>query len=82
MEQPAYVSEARKSFHAALLNSVLCIDAAGVPSNADKGSRISTNITIGVARRIGVGASGARLAGKCLEMNAQRSAGNSWKILS
>ncbi len=43
MAQVAYFSEARKSFHAALLDSILRIDAAGVPSNADKGSRISTN---------------------------------------
>jgi hypothetical protein len=43
MEQPAYFSEARKSFHAALLNSILRFDATGMPSNADKGSRISTN---------------------------------------
>jgi len=64
MEQPAYFSEARKSFHAALLNSILRIDATGVPSNADKGSRISTNIAIGIARRIGVEAIGARLAGQ------------------
>jgi hypothetical protein len=53
MEQPAYFSEARKSFHAALLNSILRFDATGVPSNADKGSRISTNIAIGIARRRG-----------------------------
>ena len=64
MEQPAYFSEARKSFHAALLNSILRFDATGVPSNADKGSRISTNIAIGIARRIGVEAIGARLAGQ------------------
>jgi hypothetical protein len=30
MEQPAYFSEARKSFHAALLNSILRIDATGM----------------------------------------------------
>jgi hypothetical protein len=64
MEQPAYFSEARKSFHAALLNSILRIDATGVPSNADRGSRISTNIAVGIARRIGVDAIGARLAGQ------------------
>jgi len=64
MEQPAYFSEARKSFHAALLDSILRIDATGVPSNADRGSGLSTNIAVGIARRIGVEAIGARLAGK------------------
>ena len=64
MEQPAYFSEARKSFHAALLNSILRIDATGVPSNAGRGSRLSTNIAVGIARRIGVEAIGARLAGQ------------------
>ena len=62
MEQPAY--EARKSFHAALLNSILRIDATRVPSNAGMGSRVSPNLVIGIARRIGVEAIGARLAGQ------------------
>jgi hypothetical protein len=37
VEQLAFFSEARKSFHAALLNAILRINATGVPSNADRG---------------------------------------------
>lgn len=64
MTVPAYFSEARRSFHAALLNAVLTIDSAGVPSNADKSSAVSRRIASGIAAKIGAAAQGARLAGQ------------------
>ena len=60
----AYFSEARRSFHAALLESVLRIDANGVPSNADKHSRPSVKIAKGILERLGSESIGARLSGQ------------------
>jgi hypothetical protein len=60
----SFLLEARKSFHAALLTSILRIDDNGVPSNADKHSVPSVQIAVGMLRRIGESAIGARLAGQ------------------
>ena len=57
----AYFSEARKSFHAALLNSVLLVDDTGVASNADRHNAYSVRIARGVVGRLGAEAIGARL---------------------
>ena len=64
MSQSAHFSEARKSFHAALLHSVLRVDDAGIASNADKHNKYSVSIAYGIARRIGIKSRGARLAGQ------------------
>ncbi len=49
----ALIAEARKLYHAGLLsNSVLTIDTKGVPSNADKDSKLSTRIALGIAKRL------------------------------
>lgn len=60
----AFWSEARKSFHAALFKAVLKIDENGVPSNADKSSKVSVKIAQGIMERLGAETKGARLAGQ------------------
>lgn len=64
MNDEVFFSEARRSFHAALLNSVLRTDAKGIPSNADKHSKPSVSIAVGIMERLGAEAVGARLAGQ------------------
>ncbi|MXX90526.1 MAG: type II restriction endonuclease [Boseongicola sp. SB0677_bin_26] len=64
MNDEAFLSEARRSFHAALLASVLRTDKKGVPSNADKHSKSSVGIAKGILERLGADAVGARLAGQ------------------
>ena len=64
MSGEVFFSEARRSFHAALLASLLRADAKGIPSNADKHSPTSVSIAVGILERLGAGAVGARLAGQ------------------
>src|SRR5215471_16391447 len=64
MSIPAHFSEARKSFHAALLGNVLRIDERGIASNADSSNRTSIRIARGIVNLIGQEAAGARLAGQ------------------
>ncbi|HXH08861.1 MAG TPA: NgoMIV family type II restriction endonuclease [Alphaproteobacteria bacterium] len=64
MDTLAYFSEARKSFHAALLGSVLQVDHRGIPSNADGSNQNSIRIALGILTQIGEAAKGARLAGQ------------------
>lgn len=63
MSDDALFTEARRSFHAALFNTVLRTDN-GVPSNADKHSKPSINIATGIIERLGPETVGARLAGQ------------------
>ena len=56
--------EARKRFHAALLESVLRVTDDGVATNADKGSKPSREIALGITERIGYEVGGLRLAGQ------------------
>lgn len=49
----ALIAEARRQYHSALLsNSVLTIDAKGIPSNADRTSKLSVSIAKGIASRL------------------------------
>ena len=64
MNGDVFFAEARRSFHAALLASVLRTDANGIPSNADKHSKMSVSIAVGILDRLGAGAVGGRLAGQ------------------
>ena len=64
MNDNAFFSEARRSFHAALLASVLRTDSKGIPSNADRYSKPSVSIAKGILERLGTHAVGARLAGQ------------------
>ena len=63
MSKDAFFSEARRSFHAALFASVLRTDE-GIPSNADKHSKPSVSIALGIIERLGPESKGARLAGQ------------------
>jgi hypothetical protein len=56
--------EARREFHAALLLKTLTINAAGVPSNADKDSRGSVAIAQGIANLLKAETVGERIAGQ------------------
>lgn len=56
-------AEARRRYHTALLNSVLIVDARGIPSNADKSSRTSVRVAQGIAARL-QSEIGDRLAGQ------------------
>ena len=64
MNHGAFLPEARRGFHAALLKSVLRTDARGIPSNADKHSKPSVRIAVGILERIGASAVGTRLVGQ------------------
>ena len=64
MNGAVFFSKARRSFHAALLASVLYTDAKGIPSNADKHSKTSVSIAVGILQRLGAEAVGARLSGQ------------------
>lgn len=61
---PAFLSEARRSFHKALLDAVLKRSDKGVPSNADKDSKLSVALASGVMEKLGAESVGARLAGQ------------------
>lgn len=64
MTVPADFLEARKRFHAALLEATLTINAAGVPSNADKDSKASVAIAKGIAELLKAETIGERIAGQ------------------
>src|SRR6476469_258406 len=64
MNDKAFFLEARQSYHAALVERVLCIDEAGIPSNADKGQKSSVLLARAIAERLGVEVIQARLAGQ------------------
>lgn len=63
MEQLPLIETARKHFHQQLLSSVLTVQR-GVPSNADRASKISIDISGGIVHQLGVNASGIRLPGQ------------------
>lgn len=49
----ALIAEARRRYHAGLLsNGVLTIDEKGIPSNADRSSKLSIAIAKGIAKRM------------------------------
>lgn len=64
MNDEGFFSDARRSFHASLLASLLSTDAKGIPSNADRYSRTSVSIAVGIVKRLGAKPGGARLAGQ------------------
>ena len=61
---PAFFAEARRSFHAALLEKVLRSNELGIPSNADGNNTASVALAKGVLSRLGAEVIGARLAGQ------------------
>lgn len=62
MNKDAFFTEARHSFHAALLASILCTDSKGIPSNADSHSKLSVAIAKGITEILGCEVKGKRLA--------------------
>lgn len=60
---PAQIVDARKKYHASLLQSVLTINKDGIPSNADKDSKLSVSIAKGIAENL-ESTTGERLAGQ------------------
>jgi hypothetical protein len=60
----AFFTEARRSFHAALLEKVLRANSEGIPSNADGNNVASIAIAKGILTRLGAEVTGARLAGQ------------------
>jgi hypothetical protein len=58
------IAEARRSFHAAQLRSILTRDGAGVVSIADSNSNASKAIAAGILRRLGKSSLNARLKGQ------------------
>lgn len=64
MTVPARFAEERRQFHAALLGSILTISPQGVPSNADKDSKVSVSIAKGIADRLQVETHSERGAGQ------------------
>lgn len=59
----AFISEARKAFHKAILKRLLRVDK-DIPSNADKDNKASVAIAQGILSRLGQAPSGARLSGQ------------------
>ena len=62
MKAAASFAQARKAFHAALLESILTINSAGVAANADKDSKTSVAIAKGIADRLRAETLGERSA--------------------
>ena len=47
------IAQERKKYHESLLREgVLTIDKNGIPSNADKSSKLSVSIALGIANRL------------------------------
>ncbi|MGA7830692.1 MAG: NgoMIV family type II restriction endonuclease [Terracidiphilus sp.] len=59
-----FFKEARRSYHAALLENVLRQNDEGVPSNADGSQKSSVRYAQGILERLGPEVTGARLAGQ------------------
>lgn len=64
MKSPVEFLEARKRFHARLLEGILTISPSGVPSNADKDSRSSVGIARGISELLQAETIGERIAGQ------------------
>jgi hypothetical protein len=63
MKQARFAIE-RTAFHRSLCETILSLNAAGVPSNADSGQETSIAIASGIARRLPVDSAADRLAGQ------------------
>lgn len=64
MTTAADFAEARKAFHASLLQSTLTINSAGVVSNADSSNTTSKAIAKGIADLLKAETIGERIAGQ------------------
>lgn len=64
MSAPAFLTQARRRFHRAILESLLTLDGKGVPSNADSNSKSSSRLARGIYDAIGIDSPGVRLPGQ------------------
>ena len=64
MSNQGQITDARRSFHVTLLDSFLRADAKGIPSNADRHSRPSVDIAVGIMDKLGETPVGGRLVGQ------------------
>ena len=64
MTGEVFLATARRAFHDALRASILRVDSKGIPSNADKHSKLSVSIATGIVERLGTGSVSERLAGQ------------------
>jgi hypothetical protein len=60
----AWITKARREFHATLLSGILTKSASGVASNADKSSKPSREIADSILNRLGPATTAAKLAGQ------------------
>lgn len=60
----SFLSAARREFHATLLDTILTVDANGVPSNADKGSAVSKAIAVALLAELGEVSTAEKLPGQ------------------
>jgi hypothetical protein len=60
----AWLTEARREFHATLLDGILTRSERGIPSNADKGSRPSVEIANAILDQLGPVKTAAKLPGQ------------------
>lgn len=60
----AWLTQARREFHATLLQGILTRSASGVPSNADKSSRPSCEIANSILLQIGTAITAPKLPGQ------------------
>jgi hypothetical protein len=59
-----FITLARKEFHKTILEEILSVNDKGVPTNADKSSRISVEIAFGVLEKLGASRTSERLPGQ------------------
>jgi hypothetical protein len=59
-----WLTEARREFHATLLAGILTQNANGIPSNADKDSRISVTLASTILELIGDARTADKLPGQ------------------
>ena len=64
MTSQAWLAVARREFHATLLGGILTRSTAGVPSNADKGSRPSVEIANAILDQLGTATTATKLPGQ------------------
>ena len=71
---------ARKEFHATLLSGILTADESGIPSNADKGSKISKAIACALLEEIGDAATAEKLPGQTSGAGFEETCANFLKL--
>jgi len=64
MRSRSKIAEARREFHAALLQTILTVDEQGRPSNCDRSNVRSVALAAGIAQRLQANTVGERAAGQ------------------